>query len=592
MISRMRKYIFLGLAAEKERFLERLQQAGVVHLIQSAEPLEPNELVKELGRVREARRSLARLAPPSAEAGEAADPAQLVKRREEINQRHADLLGELNLLLKEQEQMAAWGDFDPADVEKLRAGGLSVAFYRAPERVLETLPLEGALVVRGQERSGETPFVVLSRQPLALPLTSEKLPSLGLAELERRIAARREELAALHQEQERLAAQAAPLARLEAQLSDQAELKRAALNSGQEMEGRLFQVSCWAPLEEDELLRRIGPGFTLVHFAEEPSPEERVPVLMDNRPHCQPGEDLVKVYSNPNYSDFDPSGWVLYCFAVFFGMILGDAGYGACLLVLTLFLHRKLPKLGSLGLRMRRMMYLLSGSVIFFGVISASYFGMALNPHNPLTKLMLMDFGSKEGQNQIMLLSIIMGMVHISLSLAIKVKRQRDWPSLGWILVIWAGFFLVKARMGGAQEHPVVLWVLLAGLALVFLFTSNSRNPLMRILGGLNGVLGIVQVFSDVLSYLRLFALGIATVYMAQTFNMLAQDISRGVPWLGYILAGLVLLVGHFVNLGLGVMGGVIHGLRLNFLEWYRWSFEGDGILFKPFRLTDQQRNQ
>jgi V/A-type H+/Na+-transporting ATPase subunit I len=238
------------------------------------------------------------------------------------------------------------------------------------------------------------------------------------------------------------------------------------------------------------------------------------------------------------------------------------------------------------------LMYLLSGSVILFGVISASYFGVALSQHNPLNKLMLMDFGSKEGQNQIMLLSIIMGMIHISISLAIKVKRQRDWPSLGWILVIWAGYFLVKARMTGGHEHPAVLYVLIAGLAVVFLFTSQSRNPLMRILGGLNGVLGIVQVFSDVLSYLRLFALGIATVYMAQTFNMLAEGISQSVPWLGYVLAGLVLLVGHLVNLGLGVMGGVIHGLRLNFLEWYRWSFEGDGMLFKPFRLTGQPRNQ
>lgn len=277
-----------------------------------------------------------------------------------------------------------------------------------------------------------------------------------------------------------------------------------------------------------------------------------------------------------------------YAFAVFFGMIVGDAGYGACLLALTIWLRKKTKGGAPLAARMVKLMYLLSASTIVFGAISASYFGIELSPENKLNRILLLDFSTKEGQNLIMLVSIVTGMIHISLSLAIKFWRGRDWPSLGWILVIWSGYFLADAMMTGSQAPAWSEWVMLAGLALVVLFTSSSKNPIIRLLGGLNGVLGIVQVFSDVLSYLRLFALGIATVKMSLTFNSLAADISQSIPVLGYVLAALVLAAGHAVNLGLGVMGGVIHGLRLNFLEWYRWSFEGDGYPFTPFRLSNR----
>ncbi len=189
-----------------------------------------------------------------------------------------------------------------------------------------------------------------------------------------------------------------------------------------------------------------------------------------------------------------------------------------------------------------------------------------------------------------MLLSILVGMVHISLSFLIRFWNTRDYAALGWIGVIWSGYFLVSGKMGAQGTHPAVLGVFIASLVTVFLFSSHQKNLLLRVLEGLNGLLGIVQVFSDVLSYLRLFALGIATVYMAQTFNMLARDISAAVPYVGYVIAALILVSGHLVNLVLGVMGGVIHGLRLNFLEWYRWCFSGDGLVFRPFRLTRDEK--
>jgi V/A-type H+-transporting ATPase subunit I len=143
--------------------------------------------------------------------------------------------------------------------------------------------------------------------------------------------------------------------------------------------------------------------------------------------------------------------------------------------------------------------------------------------------------------------------------------------------------------MAHDSDNPPALYGLIAGLVLVAWFSSKSRNPLVRLGQGLMGLLGIIQIFSDVLSYLRLFALGVATVYIAQTFNILAETVSGSLPVIGYVFAAIILLIGHTLNLGLGIMGGVIHGLRLNFLEWYRWCFEGDGLEYKPFQRIGEQ---
>jgi V/A-type H+-transporting ATPase subunit I len=218
-----------------------------------------------------------------------------------------------------------------------------------------------------------------------------------------------------------------------------------------------------------------------------------------------------------------------------------------------------------------------------YGIISGGYFGIMLRPDNPLSKLCVIDLNTKAGQNLAMIISVIIGMLHISLSFLVRFRNTRDIAALGWVVVIWSGYFLINSRMAHGVDNVFAKYILIAGLVVVFAFSSSSKNIVLRILAGFNGLLGIVQVFSDVLSYLRLFALGIATIYMAHTFNMLARDIVAGLPWIGYLFAAVILFAGHSVNLLLGIMGGVIHGLRLNFLEWYRWCFTGDGVVYRPF---------
>ncbi len=584
MIVRMRKVTFIGVESEKERFLQRLQEIGLTHLIHPEEAVDAQNLVKDLTRVTETRKFLA-----SRVKGEkAAEPLPAKKvcdKREALTLKEARIQAEMVSLRKEIALLEVWGDFRAEDLEALRRKGLHVQFFRAPQKTFEALPLGDVCHQVINVSRGETCFVTVSFVPVSLNLQEEKISQKDLSTLRAELDSRTEALKEISEEYNLLAAHVETLLAAEEELTDLLAYQRAVLNAGTELEGRLFIVKCWSPIPQEELADKIGTSFTLYHYSEKPTDEERVPVLLRNKRAFESGEDLVKVYSFPSYQDFDPSGFVLYCFAVFFGMIVGDAGYGLTLLAITFFIHRKVRSKSPLLLRLFRLMFLVGASTTLYGILSAGYFGISLAPQNPLASMGILDYNTKEGQNQVMILSILIGMIHISLSLIIKFKNTRDIAALGWVPVIWGGYFLVSSQMGKGVDNPPAKVVLIIGLIVVFLFSSTRRNILIRLLEGLNGLLGIVQIFSDVLSYLRLFALGIATVYMAQTFNMLARDIVEGLPYFGYIFAALILVAGHLVNLLLGVMGGVIHGLRLNFLEWYRWCFAGDGLVYKPFRI-------
>lgn len=585
MIVKMKKITFIGLEAEKEAFVARLQEEGVTHVTLPAEAVEPSEVARELQKVTEIRKFLARLGKGAGRVtGEAGGYGEVCAKREAMGQRETRLIGEVSILKKERALLEPWGDFEPGDIALLQAQGLDVRFYRVSRKLFEEMNLENVYCHVCNETQTAVTFVAVSMEPLDLGAAEEKLPARSLSSIDREIAEKTEELAGIKEAYQALAKEIETLLAAEVTLKDDYEYRKVLLNTTPELEDRLFVLTCWSPVPLEALVDSIGKGFTLGHFGEDPSPDDRVPVLLANKATFDSGEDLVKVYSQPNYSDFDPSGIVLYCFAVFYGMIIGDAGYGLVLLGLTVLLHMKVKSTSDLWIRMRRLSYLLSFSVLFFGFISASYFGISLEPDNVLNKMLLLNFGTKEGQNQVMLVSVIMGMVHISIALAIKFYRMRDLPSLGWIIVMWSAYALLISKMMKGEENPIATYILIAGFVLVVLFTSDAKNPIIRILLGLNGALGVVQLFADVLSYMRLFALGLATMYMCQTFNMLAEMPYKGLPYIGFLPAVLILISGHAINILLGIMGGVVHGLRLNFLEWYRWCFEGDGLAFKAFR--------
>ncbi len=359
---------------------------------------------------------------------------------------------------------------------------------------------------------------------------------------------------------------------------------------------------------------------------------DRIPTYMENRGVQRIGEDLVKIYDIPASTDKDPSGWVFWFFALFFAMIVADGGYGLMYLGLCLYLKYKYPVLKSSARRFLKLATILATSCVIWGVLTSAFFGIDISSKSFLGKLSVMqylavkkadyhiahrdevyhfwvkkfpdlqevksgrqflDLGvSKNGKHEtyeifnafanstLLEFSLVIGIFHISLSFLRYLWRH--FAGIGWIAFM-LGSYLYFPSILKATSLVHVLGIVSkvkgaeVGLQLIYtgVITALLLALFQKRLKGIGEISTLVQVFADVLSYLRLYALGLAGAIMAQTFNQIGQDV-------GLFLGVLVILVGHGVNVMLGIMAGVIHGLRLNFIEWYHYCFDGGGRLFRP----------
>ena len=350
----------------------------------------------------------------------------------------------------------------------------------------------------------------------------------------------------------------------------------------------LFGVQGWAPRSRLSALEHYAQEHGLVLEVADPAPHESPPTLFHNPPSLAGGQDLVTFYMTPGYWTWDPSGVVLYSFALFFAMILADAGYAA---VLAIVLWRYWKPMGESegGARFRTTFTTIVIFTAIYGVLAGSYFGIELPEGSTLLKLKVIDITDP---SVMMAASIVIGVVHVALANLMDAFRRgatlAALPPLGWAVATVGGLVLGAGAMHEIDPAISVGTVMLViGLLLVFLF-SGEGGPLSRLVAGLLALTGVTNAFGDVMSYLRLFALGLATASLAAAFNGMAADIREAVPGLGLLAAGLVLIVGHTMNFVLGLMSAVVHGLRLNVIEFFKWGLKEEGVLFRPFERKER----
>jgi V/A-type H+-transporting ATPase subunit I len=356
----------------------------------------------------------------------------------------------------------------------------------------------------------------------------------------------------------------------------------------------MFVVQGWSMSAGLPALQKLVQAKGMALLQEDPSPDEKPPTLMENPVPFQGGQDLVAFYETPGYRSWDPSLVVAFSFAIFFAMILSDAGYALVLAALLFLARNKLGRTAG-GRRFRLLMWGVLAVSFGFGVLAGTYFGVEPPQHSFLGMFHILHLQDTAAMMQ---LSLIVGCADLMLanaasslhahSLAGKVKP------IGWLAVILGGLFLLLSH--GTKAEPV-MWKLgfvfiAGGLTLVVLFGSDRpiksfNSALLRLLSGLGSLFDISKLFGDALSYLRLFALGLASASLAITFNQIASQIAKGIPGIGLLLAIIVLLGGHALNLLLGIINGFVHGMRLNCIEFFNWALSEEGYPFKAFRKAE-----
>lgn len=586
---------FAGPAANRDAVIRALQQRGCLHLVnlskQETESVTPGGAVS--AETREALKYL-KNSPylrRQAKDDRGFEMEEVVDEALEIKREVKELEDERDYLIKAIEQLEPWGEFELPEKEELR--GLRFWFLLIPAHELPGL--EGYIYQEIRRDQQQVYVVVLSEQPPKdLPGQLVHLDPRPLSELRRRSEQVEAELEELQLRRIWLTRWCERMEVNMARADD--SLARRLAADGCWQEGPFFAIQGWAPRELREQLREFAHQQQLAFLVETPRRNENPPTLLKNPPLLSGGENAVTFYITPSYWLWDPSITVFFSFALFFAMIISDAGYGGLLAGVLLWNWDRLSR-SDTARRVRNLVVFLAVFSIVYGVLAGSYFGLVPHENSLLGYLHIIN---ATNQTQMMTASVAIGVVHLIWANVVSAWRLRAtpaWPGhLGWISALCGGFAWGLALTGVAPESwqtPLSVWGeigLFGGLGAVFLFSSqrplfstNWKDWLWRFLDGLIGLTRISSAFGDTLSYLRLFALGLASVKLAVTFNNLAGTAAQHLAGFGVLVAALIILLGHTLNFLIALMSGVVHGLRLNCIEFFNWSVPEEGYLFRPF---------
>lgn len=361
---------------------------------------------------------------------------------------------------------------------------------------------------------------------------------------------------------------------------------------------------------EAALQRALEPYDAYAEFLD-PAPDEQPPVLLKNNAVAAPAESVVEMYSMPSKHDIDPTAVMAVFYYVLFGMMLSDAAYGLIMAIGCFAVVKKFPRM-SAGLKKMLQMFMYCGiSTAVWGMLFGSWFGDAPAViartffHSDFT-IPALWFTPLSDPMRLLMFSFLIGIVHLYTGLGIQFYQLwRDgkkadaiydvglWYGLVTGLIVWlcsTEMFQGIAGMHFAIPAAVVTaaQVVSAISAVGIIITAGraSHKPVIRLLKGIYGLYGVTNYLSDILSYSRLLALGLATGVIAQVINQMGSMMGGGAA--GAILFIVVFLIGHTFNIGINLLGAYVHTNRLQYVEFFGKFYEGGGESFKPFARTKQ----
>lgn len=634
----VKKVLFVGMEADRETFFTQAQKEGLVEFINPSK-LRTKEVPEEVQNLLNAIKVLRGLEPvdqfePDDNYRQAPIFAKAIL---ELHNRIETLREERRVLRQEIARVQPFGAFDVKALKELESEAGRVFQFFVAKKSAETEAEYTKELILVNSDHGLDYYVGINTQARSYDGLTEMYIEEPVNVLNKRF---REIEAKIHETEQTLKTYANRNTYLHEALVH--EMNRYELSSSRSFaEGQLndqvFAVQGWVAQDQLPALNRLVAKHNVHWEAIAVEEEDRVPTCLENEGMARIGEDLVHIYDTPATTDKDPSPWVLWSFALFFAMIIGDGGYGLLFLIGALYLRSKLTGAKGMGKRVVTLSLILASFTLGWGLLTHSFFGINLGLEHPLRqnapiqklitmkadyhlkaqdevyqhwvqkypKLSSVDtpveflFGARDEvdakvsytmadqfyDNLMLELALFVGVLHISLSFLRNLRAS--WAGIGWILAMIGGYLyfpeylnstsLVHFALGVERAAGAVVGfdLLLGGIGVACVLALIQHRA-----GGATEILNVIGVFSDVLSYLRLYALGLAGAMMSSTFN----EIGGSMP---LVIGSVVILIGHLVNIVLSIMGGVIHGLRLNFLEWYHYCFEGGGVLFKPLSLQE-----
>lgn len=593
MIDKMKKYSFILPAEMQEEFLEQLQGFGVVDITRSSRPVDDKSAAM-LARAEELKKALKTLEEVPAEGAAAtisedpvADTFALSRSLSSLGERQA-------ALQREMEERRPWGEFSAESLSRLEEAGYKIRYYKVARKKFSP---EWASLVPLQiisENSSAVWFVTVSDDPsYSFPLEECAAPSGSWKDSE---AALMETGNALAETGARLAGLKSYTGSLEKELdTDLADLELylAKEGSGKAVEGHIAVLEGFAPVENDARLSEEFDKLPVIWFKSDAVQKDNPPINLRNNWFTRLFSVLTDMYGRPEYGGFDPTPYIAVFFMLFFAFCMGDAGYGLVLIIAGLLLG-KVKSFKS----MSPLVVMLGAGTTVIGLFFHTFFSMemldwAWIPDGVksamLPKHITHIFGTQmpemvANMDATMVLAIIVGVIHLCFAFVVKAVNETRQKGLfncngtwGWTLLLVGGTIVGGIALTGVLSSAVTKWIIIAIGVLsalgIFVISDIHRSPLKNFGMGLwetyNTATGLL---GDILSYLRLYALGLAGAMLGAAFNSLGAMAADGGGIGGIIGCVLIVTVGHTLNIAMAALGAFVHPLRLNFLEFFKNS--------------------
>jgi V/A-type H+-transporting ATPase subunit I len=590
MIVPMKKSSVIVLAKDTQNCLIELRRLGVLHIEHHRVPQgkDITSLKDEIGLLNEALGILIQTDPSCPSLSENAEAKvddwgdiarHIIDTRKKIE--HTEEYSR-NLSIQ-IEQWEPWGDFYPEDIKKLGEKGIYIKLYQVPDKNIKELPKDLVIKIIFMDK-GVAHCLVIGQKEFSLSFKEISLPQMGLEAMRKRLLEDKEVLKGFNEDLRKSCNYYQMLIKIKKKLGKELEMQETMRGMGEA--GELAYVTGYIPVDATQVLSDLAKKERWGIFITDPTEEDFVPTLIRNKRWINTISPLFKMLEViPGYRELDVSPLVLIFFSLFFAMIISDAGYGLIFFSLTVFAYKKIGKKFT-DKTIFFLFYLLSSCTILWGLITGTFFGQEWNLKGGLKPLV-------PALNKTEVLQAFCFFIGaLQLTLAHLWRALRQFPALtvgaeiGWIAILWAAFFLAKTLILGDMFPFFGKWLIIGGITLVIFFSSPQRNILKTIAKGLASVaLSLTNNFTDVVSYIRLFAIGLATVAIADTVNTLAAS-AGGTNWL---IKMPILLVGHTINFVLGPVGVLVHGVRLNVLEFsshigVSWS----GVRYQPLKESKE----
>ncbi len=614
MIVPMKKISVIVLENRRRESLRALRKAGVMHITdtsgrsQTCDDLatQRERLEEVMTKLIDVRSSYKKEHVPSAELTQVLEPdefAEVHARALYLIEQEKEKSENIQKLRLQYDRLSVWGDFNPEDITELRASHIHLDFMLIHHKELAKMSEDiNYIVLRKIGKLSLVAAIDCEHREIAGAQWLE-LPQYSLSRIHTMISEMENQLDAHLRELLELSAYIPHYKRQLAALSQ--NLKFESIYASMDTMDRVAWISGYIPHDKLSVFTQTAQEQSWAYAVDDPGEEDEPPTLIRNKRWVSIISVVFDIMGTvPGYREFDISMWFLMFFSLFFAMIIGDAAYGLIFLGLGLFVHRKTRKASNAVV----LIYVLSIATIVWGALTGTWFGSkaVLEALPFLQKLVVPNlanypelFGvdSTSAQNTVMKFCFIIGTLQLSLACTMNIIRKLPKKNLsavadfGWLIMIDALYFLVLMLVTNqAIATQVVATVVGIGFALVVMFGAQSPGvPFVKgLLKGVGGLfttfLNSISAFSNIISYIRLFAVGMASLAIAQSFNNMASGMLQGFA----IPAGvLVLVIGHGLNLVMGVLSVVVHGVRLNLLEFSgQLGMEWTGVVYDPFRET------